>query len=59
MIKETILLIDNLMSFDSENDARVLTMQNEGDMPLGKVKMTFRIMIMLMIEAYVMFFELR
>ena len=43
MIKKTSWLMDNLIGFDSENDARVLTMQNEWDMPLGKVKMMFRI----------------
>lgn len=59
MIKETILLMDNLIGFDSENDARILTMQNEWDMPLGKVKMMFRDMIMLMIEVYARFFQLR
>jgi hypothetical protein len=42
VIKEAIFLMGNLMGFDGENDARILTMQNEGDMPLGKVKMTFR-----------------
>ena len=47
--------MDNLIEFDSDNDARVLTMQNEWDMPLGKVKIIFRDtknMIMLMIKAY-------
>ena len=61
MIKEAILLMDNLIGFDSDNDARVLTMQNEGDIPLGKVKMMFRNprnMIILMMKVYARF-ELR
>ena len=61
MIKKAILLTNNLIGFNSDNDARVLTLQNEWDMQLGKIKMKFRDpknMIMPMIKVYASF-ELR
>ena len=35
MIKKAIWLMDNLIGFGSENDAKVWTMQDERDIPLG------------------------
>lgn len=35
MIKKAIWLMGNLIGFSSENDAKVWTMQDEGDIPLG------------------------